>query len=280
MKNIQYTDNAVLPTSFIIPPSYNPNSSRRTRDWVMTETLDMAGNSLGLQLNHKGFMAGIDDTVQLGSREIWRYVNTTMDMHPMHIHLVAFNILDRTPFDVAQFKATGNIVFTGPPEIPPANELNNWKDEVMAPPGYVSRVIAQYNRPGKYVTHCHILGHEENDMMRGFIIMPTKDTSFGGGMVAGETPIEPTLTVVGAQPFRGRASIAYSTDYEQHVRLSVYNSLGQRVKTLINGTVAAGLHSMSWDGTNETGRQVASGAYFCKLETPGSSQTIRTVLLR
>jgi hypothetical protein len=150
----------------------------------------------------------------------------------------------------------------------------------MCPPGYVTRVISQFNRPGKYVTHCHILGHEENDMMAGFVITPTKDGDFGGGMVAGQVPLEPALSISGAEPFRNRASISYSAGLEQHVKLSVYNALGQEVKTLVNGAVGLGLHSAVWDGTDHAGTQVAAGSYFYKLQTPKSSQTVRATLLR
>ncbi len=279
VKDIDYTDNATCPMSYITPNPYQVQTSKYTRDWLMTENLDNTGTSIGLQLNHHGFMDGIFDTVQLGSKEVWRYINTTMDMHPMHIHLVAFNILDRQEFDMAHYEATGEIVLTGDPELPPANERNNWKDEAMCPPGYVTRVIAQYNRLGKYVTHCHILGHEENDMMAGFVIVPDHGNGHGSQEVA-SVPVEPVLSMTGPDPFRNRANISYSSGLEQHVRLSVYNALGQEVKTLVNGTVDRGLHSAVWDGTNNAGTQVAAGSYFYKLQTPKSSQTVRATLLR
>jgi spore coat protein A len=279
VKDTAYTDNAKLPMSFNTPRPYPTWSSENTRDWAMTETLDSLGVSTGLQLNHRGFMDGIFDTVQLGSREIWRYINTTMDVHPMHIHLVAFNIIDRQPFNVDHYLATGEIVFTGPPELPPANERGQWKDEVMAPPGYVSRVIAQYNRLGKYVTHCHILGHEENDMMAGFVVVK-KWRHRGGGQEAAGVPMEPVLALNTPELFRGSAGILYSVGTEQRVRLSVYNSLGQEVKTLVNSTVTPGMHSQAWDGTNNAGKQVAAGAYFYKMETSSGSQTRRATLLR
>ena len=81
-------------------------------------------------------------------------------------------------------------------------------------------------------------------------------------------------------PFRGRASIRYSAGLEPRVKLSVFNSLGQEVKTLVNGPATSGIHTAVWDGTDNAGTQVAAGSYFYKLETPKSSQTLRATLLR
>jgi spore coat protein A, manganese oxidase len=282
VKDIDYVDNATCPMSYSVPSRIPEANSSNTRDWGMFETLDGSGMSTGLSLNHMGFMEdvmmGIVDTVQYKSTEIWRYINTTMDVHPMHIHLVAFNILDRTPFDVAQYKLDGSIVFTGAPELPAANEAG-FKDEVMVPPGYVARVIAKYDRKGKYVTHCHILGHEENDMMLPFVVAPGRHGR-GGAQEVAVVPALMELAQNSPEPFHGNTSISYGIGYEQRVKLSVYNALGQEVKTLVNGTVTHGLHSMAWDGTSNSGSQVAAGTYFYKLETQNGSQTRRATLVR
>ena len=150
---------------------------------------------------------------------------------------------------------------------------------VNSPPGYVTRMLtSKFNRLGKYVYHCHILAHEENDMMRPFeVVLPHHN---GGGMIAGIDPLDAALSVSGPEPFRNRTSISYGVGSEQRVKLSVYNSLGQEVKTLVNGAAARGTHSAVWDGTSNAGAQVAAGTYFFKLQTPGNSQTIRATLLR
>ena len=102
----------------------------------------------------------------------------------------------------------------------------------------------------------------------------------GGSQLAGIDPLEATLSLSGPDPFRNRASISYGVGYEQRVRLSVYNSLGQEVKTLVNGTVTRGAHSTVWDGSSNAGAQVAAGTYFYKLEAGSRSQTVRATLLR
>ncbi len=114
----------------------------------------------------------------LGSTEVWEFWNTTVDSHPIHMHLVRFRIANRQPFTApiaAKAMANGwtGVALTAAPVLgaaatpAPATE-QGWKDTVVCPPGMVTRVIAQFTRPGKYVYHCHILGHEEHDMMRWF----------------------------------------------------------------------------------------------------------------
>ena len=269
-------DNARLPLHFITPRRI-PNTGRVTPGTgTCPETLDSMGMSTGLQLNHRGFMQevmnGIVDSVKLGSTEIWRYINTTMDMHPMHIHLVAFNILDKTPFDVNHYKLTGQVVFTGPAEPPVANE-QGWKDEVMSPPGYVSRVIAKYTRLGKDVTHCHILEHEENDMMQGFVVVPHWRPC--GTQDAADVPIASGFAQNTPELFRDHMSISFSLPVRQDVRLAVYDVLGREVKTLAKGNLGAGLQTFVWDGTDASGAQVAAGVYYYKLQTSEGTETQR-----
>lgn len=114
----------------------------------------------------------------LGSTEVWEFWNTTVDSHPIHMHLVRFRIANRQTFTApiaakAMVNGWTGVALTAPPVLSgaatpaPATE-QGWKDTVVCPPGMVTRVIAQFVRPGKYVYHCHILGHEEHDMMRWF----------------------------------------------------------------------------------------------------------------
>jgi FtsP/CotA-like multicopper oxidase with cupredoxin domain len=131
------------------------------------------GGPIKLTLNNLGMMDPAKEFPQLGNIEIWQFINTTADTHPMHIHLVQFRLLDRRPFNVAQFNLTGNIVYTGPPIPPDANE-RGWKDTVRVNPGQVGRFIIKFvSFVGTYVYHCHILEHEENDMMRPYGTTPT-----------------------------------------------------------------------------------------------------------
>jgi spore coat protein A len=100
----------------------------------------------------------------------------------VHIHLVDFQLLDRQAFTftatpktmpMMDGTATGatfsNVVRTGPVRGPGPHEMGP-KDTVICYPNEVTRVIARFDRPGRYVWHCHILHHEDHDMMRPFIV--------------------------------------------------------------------------------------------------------------
>ncbi len=101
-----------------------------------------------------------------GTTEIWTWHNQTGIAHPMHMHLVAFQILDR--------QAINNV--TGLPEgplLPPESHEKGWKDTANSPPGFRTRVIARFNGfTGLFSYHCHILEHEDHEMMRQFGVLP------------------------------------------------------------------------------------------------------------
>jgi spore coat protein A len=104
--------------------------------------------------------------------ETWSLVNLTGDVHPVHLHLVRFQVLERRPFDLFTWNASGTLKYTGPAQPPPPEEMG-WKDTVRADPGMVTRIIARFEgEPGRYVWHCHLLEHEDNDMMRPFLLRP------------------------------------------------------------------------------------------------------------
>ncbi|NIL99782.1 MAG: multicopper oxidase domain-containing protein [Acidobacteria bacterium] len=107
----------------------------------------------------------ITEYPELGTTEIWRFINDSNVSHPMHMHLVFFQILDRDGFTT---DGSGNIIPDGNPQ-PPLAEENGWKDTAMVGPNEILRVIARFeNYKGKYAYHCHILEHEDHEMMRQF----------------------------------------------------------------------------------------------------------------
>jgi len=112
----------------------------------------------------------ITEHVHLNDVEVWEVYNTTEDAHPIHIHLVSFQILSRQKFRATQDLMSGaltNIRVLGQPKPPEPNEVG-WKDTAQMFPGEVTRVVARFDRPGKYVWHCHILSHEDHEMMRPY----------------------------------------------------------------------------------------------------------------
>jgi cysteine-rich repeat protein len=102
---------------------------------------------------------------ELDTVEIWRFINDSGVSHPMHMHLVMFQILDRDGFTKGP---GGEIIPNGNPQPPPPLEAG-WKDTALVAPNQILRVIARFEGPkGKYPYHCHILEHEEHEMMRQF----------------------------------------------------------------------------------------------------------------
>jgi spore coat protein A len=106
----------------------------------------------------------------LGDTEVWGFANNSGTVHPMHLHLVQFQVLDRQDFVVV----AGQILPSGP-RIPPAPNERGWKDTVQAPPMQITRVITRFeDYTGLYPYHCHVLEHEDNEMMRQFEVVLRK----------------------------------------------------------------------------------------------------------
>jgi len=144
----------------------------RTRRLTLDEVMDPVQRSMGMLLNNTPWHAPITEKPVLNSIEIWELVNLTDDSHPIHLHLVRFQILDRRPFDTFEYQSKGILHFFGLAQ-PPAPEESGWKDTVRADPAMVTRIIIPFQGyPGRYVWHCHILEHEDNEMMRPFEVLP------------------------------------------------------------------------------------------------------------
>ena len=139
------------------------------------------GAQAGQQIN--GSVAWHEATTEnpaLGSTEIWEIYNATGDAHPVHLHLVNFEVLDRQEFtaDVIQqpvvqhngAEGVGfrleNIVKGALVALGSEYVENAPKDMVTALPDQVTRIKMTFDKPGRYVWHCHILSHEDHEMMR------------------------------------------------------------------------------------------------------------------
>lgn len=133
-----------------LPPTLRPFTplvgATVTRDFQLS-----FDSAVGWVINGKGFDPDrIDASPAYGATEVWRFTNTTGMAHPMHLHLVQFQVLDRN----------------GAP--PPVEEVG-WKDTVLVAPGEVVRVVTRFTGyRGRYVFHCHNLEHEDHDMMGQF----------------------------------------------------------------------------------------------------------------
>jgi spore coat protein A len=122
-------------------------------------------------LNATRWHQPVTERPTLGSVEIWDLVNLTEDIHPVHLHLVRFQIAHRQPFDRDEYMTTGKMTLLGAPVPPAANEAG-WKDTVRADPGMITRIIVRFDGyAGRYVWHCHVLEHAANEMMRPFEVV-------------------------------------------------------------------------------------------------------------
>jgi len=97
--------------------------------------------------------------------EIWEFWNWSEDSHPIHIHLVKFRVLSRIRFNTS----TAIVAEEAEPAVPTEA---GWKDTVIAYPGEVTKVAATFDIEGLYVWHCHVLEHEDNEMMVPYCVGP------------------------------------------------------------------------------------------------------------
>jgi spore coat protein A len=162
---------ALLPATLRHIKPLRPSEALRTRTLTLDQYTDPAGRVTRMLLNGMHWDMPISERPVLGSIEIWRFVNLTPDAHPMHLHLVRFQILERREFDVASYQKSKQLHFTGPP-LGPAPDESGWKDTVRCPPKTVTQIIARFEGfTGRYVWHCHILEHEDNEMMRPYEVI-------------------------------------------------------------------------------------------------------------
>jgi spore coat protein A, manganese oxidase len=146
----------------------------RTRQLTLNEYKTPKGDSMLMLLNATHWDMPITENPTLDTVEIWSLVNLTEDVHPIHLHLVRFQILDRRPFDNFDFFRTGKLRYLGDAQPPDPGEAG-WKDTVRADPQMVTRIIVRFEGyAGRYVWHCHILEHEDNEMMRPYEVLPAK----------------------------------------------------------------------------------------------------------
>jgi spore coat protein A len=151
-----------------LPPALRSLEVLREQDAVKTRTFELAKRNeacAGAEWTINGIpWEQVTEYPVLGTTEIWRFVNRSGMVHPMHMHLVQFQVLDRQPFTIVNGKVTP----VGSPTPPPANE-RGWKDTTAVYPFEITRVIARFETyPGLFAYHCHVLEHEDHDMMRQF----------------------------------------------------------------------------------------------------------------
>jgi FtsP/CotA-like multicopper oxidase with cupredoxin domain len=136
---------------------------------------------------HMEWMHPVTENPNVGDTEVWEFYNFTADAHPMHIHEVVFQVVNRQQITFDEPEEEGqvgpvNISLVPGAERPPEPWENGWKDTVISYPGEVTRVKMKFRVAGQYVWHCHIVEHEDNEMMRPYRIGPEQPGQPGSEM--------------------------------------------------------------------------------------------------
>ena len=319
-----------------------------TRALTLNEQMGVNGPLAGF-VNNSMWEHAATENLTVGSTEIWEIINLTGDTHPIHLHLVQFQVLGRPDFDIdgymgvygmpmegmgsplpySEKSAATGFKLGGNPDVTPfllgssmavdANE-NGWKDTFRMNPGQVTRVLVRvapqdanrqsggtlvagmnlfdfdpsagmdvandgfgyHGGPG-YVWHCHILDHEDNDMMRPMMITgtaPAAVAAAGSGVVSATPRASVQLAAAQPNPAVGSARIKFSLASAKDVELTVFDLAGREVATLAQGKFAAGEHVVSWNGADRAGRLVPSGAYMYRLKTGDQAQVRKMLFVR
>jgi len=177
-----------------------PAGTTNPRYLVLFEVMG-AGGPLEILLNGQKWMAPVSETPKLGTIEDWVIINPTADTHPIHLHLVQFQLVYRQQFFASKYvkdwtalngmppfywtpqPLNPTLYLKGAPVFAPPNE-QGWKDTIQMNPGEITVIRVRYasldgtaypfpapTGPG-YVWHCHILDHEDNEMMRPYTVVP------------------------------------------------------------------------------------------------------------
>ncbi len=337
------TDNSQLPATLRTTPLVKLTdfagglnvSPAVTRQLTLNEVIG-AGGPLEVLVNNTKWDGngpdedglGITEIPTEGTSEVWQIINLTADAHPIHLHLVQFQLVSRQNFNVNKYNKKYDASFTGgafiggggPPlsyniansdgaiggnpgitpylqgMASPANpNERGWKDTFIMYPGQVTTVVVRFaptdlplatdpedlifafdpsEGPG-YVWHCHIIDHEDNEMMRPYTVNPNPSRSLAKKVVASNTPSSFALQQNYPNPFNPSTVIKFSIPKDAFVSLKIYDVLGREVGTLINQVIPEGNHEVHFDGKN-----LASGMYIYKLSSGSFSKSYKMVLAK
>jgi len=314
----------------------------------------LLNNSRYEETPEMGMFGAVTEKPVEGKTEKWQLINLTMDGHPMHMHLVQFQLVSRQEFDVMAYMEDYMKSFTGvnggmtgmymgaegPPfkynvknsdgaiggnipitpylignPIPADPNERGWKDVIKALPGQVMTYMVRFaptqlptwwpkllsvyefdpsTGPG-YVWHCHIVEHEDNDMMRPLNVQPNiirkllgasaekpdqilADAKSGTDEVTGEQLTQKEEGFVLEQnspnPFSGETEIRFTIPYDCHIQLKLYNKIGIEVRTIIDANAPAGTQIVRLSSAD-----LFKGVYFYRL-TSGEFTATRTLIVK
>lgn len=128
----------------------------------------------------RDFTDSVNFFVAEGATEVWKFINLSEDVHPIHVHLVRFQAISRQGVEdteVVDIKtdstAPGKPLKINPGMLPLLPSDQGWKDTIRVNPGEVIGIMATFEGfLGRYMYHCHMVEHEDSDMMRPFVVLP------------------------------------------------------------------------------------------------------------
>ncbi len=218
---------------------YDYNSVQRTRTFTLSQGMMMTNgrhriNGLTYDINR------IDETIPFNELEEWKFINSTMNYHPMHIHGVMFQVYARN----------GNTNF------PPKDK--GWKDTVLVNPNETVQVLVKFtDYSGRYLLHCHNLEHEDDGMMLNIQVdSPTK--------VEEENLLPETFELYQnyPNPFNPSTIINFRIEEISKVVLTVFNPVGEKVIDLVNDHLEPGNYDVNFDASS-----LSTGVYLYQLKT-------------
>jgi FtsP/CotA-like multicopper oxidase with cupredoxin domain len=186
------------PPQFLVLPAIDPlPAETKTRHLALVEkaseffedspaeaglgTVDGDPNVAPGVLTKRLWMDPVTENPAIGDTEVWEIYNATADAHPMHIHELAFEVVNRQAIileeeggEEGEEEEETVIVDAASPPVGPEPWETGFKDTVIAYPGQVTRVRLKFETPGQFVWHCHIVEHEDNEMMRPYRIGPVQ----------------------------------------------------------------------------------------------------------
>lgn len=270
VKTLTNPDTSLIPPTLRAAPFAVAGTTGKPRELVLMEQMDEFGRLLpSLGTAEKGalsFMDTITENPSLYSSEIWKIYNTTPDAHPIHLHLVHFQVINIQKFDVRAssfgVNGTSSVKLLGRPS-PPEAENAGRKDTFVIYPGEVATVKAYFDKEGEYVWHCHILSHEDHDMMRPFYVGTLPGLALASLLTTNLSPENLESLIIAPNPVRDETQILFKMKSDSQVLLEIFDLSGSLITTSFKGIAKANQdYSIIFERSG-----LPTGTYVCKLST-------------
>lgn len=230
---------------------YDINDITGTRTFTLSQGMMGTGmhriNGLTYDMNR------IDEEIPFNKLEEWKFINTTNNFHPMHVHGVLFQVYSRN----------------GNTNLAPNDK--GWKDTVLVNPNETVQTLVKFiDYSGTYLLHCHNLEHEDDGMMLNIKIDATTNIEDEDS-----TPNNFELYQNYPNPFNPTTTIQFNLTNAGFATLSIFNLLGSKIETIFAGNKNSGSHSITY-----TNKSLASGTYIYELKVNGYALRKKMILLK